>query len=80
MTLNWIWRWRFNSVDLEKDLAYWVECLPMVWETGVQSQFESYQKLGVVAIEKVAFGSSSTKVAKLYLLKSPLCCYYSQVY
>ena len=25
--------------------VYWVECLPMVWETGVQSQFESYQRL-----------------------------------
>ena len=23
----------------------WVECLPMVWETRVQSQVESYQRL-----------------------------------
>ena len=26
-------------------LAYWVECLPMVLETSVQSQVESYQRL-----------------------------------
>ena len=26
-------------------LAKWVECSPMVWETGVQSQVESYQRL-----------------------------------
>ena len=26
-------------------LAKWVECLPMVWETWVQSQVESYQRL-----------------------------------
>ena len=25
--------------------AQWVECPPMVWETGVQSQVESYQRL-----------------------------------
>ena len=26
-------------------LAYWLQCSPMVWETGVQSQVESYQRL-----------------------------------
>ena len=26
-------------------MAEWVECSPMVWETGVQSQVKSYQKL-----------------------------------
>ena len=25
--------------------AWWLECLPMVWETWVQSQVESYQRL-----------------------------------
>ena len=40
----------------------------MVWETGVQSQVESYQRLikknleSVVAIEKGAFGSPSIMV------------------
>ena len=28
-----------------KPLAKWVECSPMVWETGVQSQVNSYQRL-----------------------------------
>ena len=26
-------------------LAKWIECLPMGWETGVQSQVKSYQRL-----------------------------------
>ena len=26
------------------ELAYWVECSPMAWEIGVQSQFMSYKK------------------------------------
>ena len=26
-------------------LAQWIECSPMFWETGVQSQVESYQRL-----------------------------------
>ena len=26
-------------------LALWVECSPVVWETGVQSQVESYKRL-----------------------------------
>ena len=26
-------------------LAKWIECSPMVWETGVQSQVASYQRL-----------------------------------
>ena len=82
-------------------LASWLECSPMVWETGVQSQVESYQRLkkmvldasllntgiikygsrvsgaiqgkelhppphlGVVAIEKGAFGSLLTMVGQL---------------
>ena len=28
----------YASLDIFSPLAYWVECLPMVWETGVQSQ------------------------------------------
>ena len=26
-------------------LAKWLECSPMAWETGFQSQVESYQRL-----------------------------------
>ena len=32
-------------VDYLTPMAKWLECLPMFWETGVQSQVELYEKL-----------------------------------
>ena len=34
------WWWMMMNIRFD-----WVECSPMVWETGVQSQVESYQRL-----------------------------------
>ena len=35
----------FSLGNLLRTLAWWLECLPMAWETGIQSQVESYQRL-----------------------------------
>ena len=40
--------WAFNKVQVSNvnyDIPNWVECLPMVRETSVQSQVASYQRL-----------------------------------
>ena len=34
-----------HYIGITWTLAWWLECLPMAWETGVQSQVESYQRL-----------------------------------
>ena len=39
-----------NSLNIDP-LAYWVECSPILQETGVQSQVESYQKLKKTALD-----------------------------
>ena len=39
-----IWSYLEGECKLTSPLAKWVECLPVVQETGVQSQVKSYQK------------------------------------
>ena len=35
--------WFMYGLGIFMWVALWIECLPMVWETRAQSQFESYQ-------------------------------------
>ena len=42
MLIHFEWWWTYYMLH---EVAQWVECLPMVQETGVQFQVESYQRL-----------------------------------
>ena len=43
-------------------LAWWLECLPMVWETWVQSRVESYQRLKKMVLHASLLNTQQYKV------------------
>ena len=53
-----------NSPYLLNDWAIglMVECLSMVWETGVKSQVESYQKLKIMVLDATLLNTQHYKV------------------
>ena len=51
------------GISMETDsLASWVECLPMVRETGFQSRFESYQRLKKMVLDTSLLNTQHYKV------------------
>ena len=51
----------YNYQASTHTLAYWVECLPMAHETGVQFQVESYQRLKKWYLMPLCFALSTIR-------------------
>ena len=52
----------FTLYFWEVSIALWLDCLPMVRETGVQSQVELYQRLKKMVLDDALLNAQHNKV------------------